>query len=506
MRGEECAVAIVCMPCRRRGGYFVPVSDLVLASLDGTEQRHPAIRLAALVGQPDVNAELREHGVTRFLLIVDDLAVRRSWMLPESTASVEELWPAVRDSLERLLSKAEGIDSRVLRFSDVLGGQDRGYEVEVAETGKRFMNALSGPEGSLKAAMEKEIRRRRRFERETGRRDGEAALRRRAASQLANYAVQGRLMRRWNIAAYIPWTAEEISLMSLLEEGFASMVLSVDYGRSGALTTPAAAFPEGFDDLRKELELYITDLPRTPGAVRPGLVLPVVESLSKILTPGMRRVGEREVRAINEVLAGGPLNRARVRELLEVVGSRPVKPGWATEQIIKKLFCHLTARYNDEECISEYGRHREVVRELGDRLSAHVLADVALALTGSLTRAPWGIWHPYLSDIDVMPLFVHPPPPRLLESVRQAYAAVDRPEWVYLNEGARMGVAGMIRDPAQSLFVADRLAHLEHHEFAKLTRLATPMRHVGGSPDVFRYFVRTHRGELEARTHERPAG
>ncbi|GAA3762491.1 hypothetical protein GCM10022205_57910 [Spinactinospora alkalitolerans] len=427
-------------------------------------------------------------------------------MLPDSAAPVESLWPEVRDSLERLLSKAKDVDPRVLRFSEVLGAREREYEAEVAETVERFLTALSGPEGTVKTAMEKEIRRRRRFERETGRRDGEAALRRRAASQLANYAVQGRLMRRWNIAAYIPWTAEEIGLMSLLDEGFASMALSADYGRVATPATPAAALPEGFGDLREELELYIADLPRTPGAVRPGLLLPVVEALSKILTPGTRRAGEREVRALNDVLAGGSVNRTRVRELLEAVGSRPMKPGWATEQTIKKLFCHLTARYGDEECVREYDRHREVVRELGDRLPAHVSSDVALALTGSLTQAPWGMWHPYLSDIDVMPLFTHPPSPRLLESVRRTYAAVARPDWVYLNEGARMGVAGMTRDPARSLFVADRLAHLEHHEFARLTRLVAPMRHVGGSPDVFGYFVRAHSGELEARTHEEPAG
>jgi hypothetical protein len=83
-----------------------------------------------------------------------------------------------------------------------------------------------------------------------------------------------------------------------------------------------------------------------------------------------------------------------------------------------------------------------LVDALGPATSAHV----ALALTGSLAESAEGVWHPYFSDIDVMPLFATRQASDLVSRVRLAYDVPTRPTWVHLNEGARKGVAGLTHD------------------------------------------------------------
>ncbi|WP_157982376.1 hypothetical protein [Nocardiopsis sp. FIRDI 009] len=503
MRAKGCAVAIVCVPCRRRHGFFVPSSELVLASLDGDEQRHPAFGLAELLRSDEFVAELRRREANELVVIVDDLAVARSWMLPPQAPSVAELWPALRPNLEALFAGG-AIPCRVVLWSELLAEGREAFEAEVTAAARRFQCAVARPGGSrIRAAMGEELRRRRRFERGTGRGHGENLIRERAAMQVANYAVQGRLMADWGVVAYVPWTEDEIRLMSLLEPGFPARVTPTGYGGRPSRSDPLEAFPEGLTDLRTELRLYVADLPGTPGAVRPGLVAPLLDAVAALVTPGTRSGAVRRIKAFNRVLLGGALNRRRTEQLLDTARRTEPRPGWRLEQTVKKLFCHLTSRYTDEECRREHQRHTRTVQELAGRLPEHARTRIALALTGSLPLAPEGMWHPYFSDIDVMPLFPSPPDAAVLEAVRSAYAATARPVWLHLNEGAREGVAGLTHDPVQGLFAADRLHTLNDDEFGKLSRLVAPMRHVGGSPRVFHEFVSAYTEQAAAREGNR---
>jgi hypothetical protein len=75
---------------------------------------------------------------------------------------------------------------------------------------------------------------------------------------------------------------------------------------------------------------------------------------------------------------------------------------------------------------------------------------------------------------------------------------------VYLNEGARKGVAGLTHDPVNGLFAGNRLHLLNDEEFGKLSRLVAPMQHVGGSPRIFHEFARAY--GREAAHRKEPVG
>ncbi|WP_161631987.1 hypothetical protein [Nocardiopsis baichengensis] len=490
-------MAIMCAPCRRQGGYFVPVRDLVLASLEGTETPHPIYSLVALVNAWEVTSLLRERGVDRITVAIDDLAVVRSWMLPPESVPFADLWPHLESSFAHVVETAAmPIDIKL--WSQVVDEMTCDYEAMVASLAEACLSGFE-VDSQLRGAFGREVAKRLRFERATGRGDSEEDLRARAAAQVANYAAQGVLLNSRGINAYLGWTEEEIALMSIAAPGFADVVLSQTYGTVPREQGDWSALPARFADLREELQLYSDDLPQTPGRIRPGLADAVQAAMVELVTVGTEAVGERKLKALNRVLPGGPMNRNRVEALLEEVVSQRLGPGWRLEQAAKKLWCHMASRYTDNEAEEEYARHARVLRALDEALPASVDHHVALALTGSLIDAPDGMWHPYFSDIDVMPLFATAPSEEVLTQVRAIYAAVPRPSWLYLNEGAKAGVAGLSRDPARSLFAADRLSTLTGAEFAKLSRLVAPMRRIGGSAVVFDEFLSAYRHEKSAR-------
>lgn len=438
--------------------------------------------------------------------MVDDLAVARSWMLPAGATTVAELWSSLRSSLTDLLSVGR-LPCRVALWSQLVTEERYDYEAEVARVAARCKAGTIHENDPLRTAFGDEIAKRRRFERATGRGDHEEMMRRRAADQVANYAVQGRLLRMWGLGAYLAWNAEELALMTTVDPEFAALVLEDTYDASPSRRRdPWNTFPAGFDALRAELRLYVDDLERTPGRVQPGLADTLLDAVAQLLTPGTRPAAARQIRAFNRVLSAGQVNRARVGELLEEALRIPARPGPAMEQTIKKLFCQLSSRYTDADVETEYTRHMGIVHDLAQRLPSRTREHVALALTGSLAQGPTGMWHPFFSDIDVMPLFSTPPHADLLTAVRTAYTVTPRPPWLYLNEGAKQGLAGLTHDPVQGLFVASRLHMLTNAEYGKLSRLVTPMRHVGGSHTVYADFTNAYRHRRHVRAQQMSEG
>lgn len=497
MRWDKAALAIMCMPCRHVGGHFVPTSELLLASLDA-DRRHPVIDLATGL-RNGWAARLRAQGVEELIVAVDDLAVERSWMLPPHTAQETDPWPQVQRAMTRALTEAQ-FPCRVLAWSQLVDPSV--YESQVADLAQACLEREPSGRSELHRAMGKEIARRRRFHRTTGLHQEEAVMRRYAADQVANYAAQGELVHAWGVKTYLPWTGQEAALMGARQPRFTQYLADFYYGGSEPSASVWERLPARFTELVQTLRLYADDLPSTPGAVRPGLATAVADAVADLLTPGTQERGLRRMAALNEVMPGGSLNRARVRHLLARARAVPSEPGWALEQVVKKLYCQLTSRYNNQEDETERARHQHVLTCLAAQLERGDSEHVALALTGSLPFAQEGIWHPYFSDIDVMPLFITQPPRGRVERLRAAYTRTPRPHWLLLNEGARAGVAGLTHDPTQGLFAADRLDTLTTTEFDKLSRLVEPMRHIAGSPRVFSSFRQAHRRQQRVRTGE----
>ncbi|WP_444962295.1 hypothetical protein [Nocardiopsis sp. M1B1] len=319
----------------------MPTSELVLASLDGTEQRHPVFQLAELTRSPRTVSELRRRGVEEITVAVDDLAVSRSWMLPSGAATVADLWPGLRSSLTAIL--AEGpVPCRVVLWSQLVEEEECDYEAEVARVAVRCGESSTSDTDPLSMAFGAEIAKRRRFERATGRGDDEELMRRRAADQVANYAVQGQLLRGWGLGAYLAWTAEEIDLMATVESGFTASVLSDTYGAiPQGRQEPWGVFPPEFGELREELRLYADDLGHTPGAVRPELISTLLVAVGQLLTRGTQGSAARQIRAFNSVLSGGRTNRARTEKLLEEALSVPARPGWEMEHVSCRVYWRL---------------------------------------------------------------------------------------------------------------------------------------------------------------------
>lgn len=498
------AVMITCMPCEQAGGYFVPCAELVLADLAGRRDPHPVLALPRRL-----TTASSEPSVPWVLVLFDDLDVRRNWILPPDPPALQRLWPAVRSATQRALDTGPGGPrADVSLLSDWLDErQARGvYEQAVRQDTDRFLASLTrtatGQDIKQDAAaqpaaarhlMTSQLARRRRHS-PPGDPADDHRIRVRAARHLANYSVQGRMVAAASPTAYITGGAEETVKMGVFCSAFARLPTAppAAAGKGQGRELVTAAIPPRFADLRGCLPLYLEDLPTTPGAVVPGLAADIVAAIGKILTPGTTQTGAAEARALNRILAGGAANRERAAGLLDLLLSviddppDPSQPGAdPAGEAARKLFGHLASRWEDDALVTEHRRHLQALVHLSRTVGGE---PVALALTGSLTTAPGGWWHPYLSDIDVMPLRAHQPSPEQVHRLHQIYEDVPRPDWVYLNIGACPGVAGTVTDPRMRLFVAEHLPDLTSPERRLLGDLIKKSRLLAGDARIYERF------------------
>jgi len=214
------AVAIVCVPAELRDRHFMPAASLINTSLGGVQEPHPITQLATLF----VNLK------RSFLIIVDDLAVSRSWMLPDvSSALIEE---SIDRGVQILTSYAATHGAcRVQRLTDFLqtqGAVDL-YENRLIELAATIQENLAHVECEqtsceqcqMRALYVRDIARRKAFFQRQGirrrliRREYRVSIHRLAALQLANYAVQGELLDDLQLPTYVAQSLEEVLMMSI---------------------------------------------------------------------------------------------------------------------------------------------------------------------------------------------------------------------------------------------------------------------------------------------------
>jgi hypothetical protein len=497
----DTAAVIMCLPCTRSGGYFVPTSDLVLADLTGRRDPHPVYGLARRL------ADGFPPGASRVMVLFDDLDVRRNWILPPDCPAVGSVWPAVRSAVRAVLP-AELADVALL--SEWLQAHQalNAYEDAVEKYTQRFLASLTEPKTTVPyRLMTRQLTRRHHFAATAGSAEARQQIRLRAARHLANYAVQGRVMVEASASAYLVSGDEEAEQMGVFAPGFPALTVPPPEppgNRDGARLI-TSVIPARYTDLRGSLPLYLADLPKTPGAVVPGMVLDIVAALGKLLTPGTVEVGAAELTALNAVLPGGPANRHRAAVIVDALttalrpqGGPRSAPGLIGEAA-RKLFGHLAVRWDDDALTTQHRWHQAVLTHL-----ATVLPDdepVALAVTGSFTAAPGGWWHPFLSDIDVMPLRAREPSLAQLERLQRIYDGTPRPAWVYLNAGACPGVADIVHDPRRRLFVAEHVRLLDTAERRLLGTLLRPSRFLAGDRSIYNAF-QAHSNTLSIPTGE----
>lgn len=476
------AVTIMRFPCDRAGGCFVPTAELVQADLEGRRDPHPVLALARRLA--------RRPPASRVLVLFDDVDVTRNWLLPPDPPLVSSLWPAARSAAlaafpDRLVEVE--LLSRWLRARQALAV----YEDAVTDDAAVFLTSMNGPKpaletraGAARQLMNLQIARWRRFA--AGGEEREHRLR--AARHLANYSVQGQMVVAASPTSYLLAGPEEADKMSVFTPGMTGLASGPD-GRLAEVELVDAAIPAEYGELRQVLPLYLADLPRIPCAVKPALAADIVAAIGKLLTPETASCGADEVRALNHAIGGGHLNRRRTAELLlELLHLRHVETGIGPGaepfgEAARKLFGHLAVRWQDSALTREHHRHLRTLDHLRDAVPDG--EPVALVLTGSLTTAPGGWWHPFLSDIDVMPLRRCEPSPGQVERMKRIYENTPRRPWVYLDTGACPGVAGIDQDPQQRLFVAEHLPSLMAAELRLLGGLLDESRFLGGDRGIY---------------------
>jgi hypothetical protein len=499
------AAVITCMPCERAGGYFVPCAELVLADLTGRRDPHPVLALPRRL-----TTASPEPSAPQVLVLFDDLDVCRNWILPPDPPALERLWPTVRSATLRARDTGPGgprVDVALLSHWLDHRHARAVFEQAVRLDTARFLASLTRtttgrdmePDAAAQLAaarhlMTDQLARRRRHS-PPGDRADDHEIRIRAARHLANYSVQGRMVAAASPATYITGGAEETEKMGVFCPAFTRLPTApaAASAEGSGWELVAAAIPARFADLRGCLPLYLEDLPGTPGAVVPGLAADIVAAIGKVLTPGTAQTGAAEVRALNRILGGGVANRERAAGLLDLLLSvidnppDPAQPGAdPAGEAARKLFGHLASRWEDDALATEHRSHLQALVHLTRAVGEGEV--VALALTGSLTTAPGGWWHPYLSDIDVMPLRARRPSPEQIHRLHRIYEDVPRPAWVYLNTGACPGVAGTVTDPRTRLFVAEHLPDLTPPEQRLLGDLVGMSRLLAGDAGIYERF------------------
>lgn len=147
--------------------------------------------------------------------------------------------------------------------------------------------------------------------------------------------------------------------------------------------------------------------------------------------------------------------------------------GNAFSRALIKLINHLNCPYTDDEFTREAMRHQDLAHEVGiDMLKKIPFQSVVIA--GSLSNIKSSLWHPFLSDIDLVLLRRGEDLPISLSDIHAEYAKYTNPPrtpWIYINYGGQIGIDGLHRDPYEAMFALEALPQLTEQEASYRARL-----------------------------------
>lgn len=138
------------------------------------------------------------------------------------------------------------------------------------------------------------------------------------------------------------------------------------------------------------------------------------------------------------------------------------------EHLIIKLITHIISFYSDEEYHFEKDTHTKIAGEFSIVLSK-IHPRISVISVGSVFKDENSMWHPFYSDIDIVPL-QHEKKVSAAK-IRKAFKAFATPVWLRINYGGQKGIGKLRKDPLDEMYVTEKLYKLNNIEIKYLKGL-----------------------------------
>lgn len=238
----------------------------------------------------------------------------------------------------------------------------------------------------------------------------------------------------------------------------------------------------GFKYFREVLPLYLADIPHLPRVYSPEKISVRAQQLFDNILPTLEQKSTRQDllctitkssnihNSINDFKIVSTLHK--IYSLYDWHDGNHTAMDYSNRfsRILIKLLTQYCFTYTDDEFKSELSRVKILVTS-GFNLLANEMPKYEYVLCGSLASDPYtSSWHPYFSDIDIVPLCVsaNVEEIRLLKS---AYKKVNVPKWIYFNYGGKKGIGGLLSDPLEFLYTTEGLRNATNNELLYLFEL-----------------------------------
>jgi len=156
-----------------------------------------------------------------------------------------------------------------------------------------------------------------------------------------------------------------------------------------------------------------------------------------------------------------------------------------------KLITHLISGYTDNLHKNSEVEHFEIAKTYSQELYRLFPLD-CVVLGGSLINPASNLWHPFFSDIDIIPIRKSIEDDFPTESLLEWYKSIHPiGGFIYINYGAQTGIADILREPLDNLFVVNNVKELTQSENRHVRRLFKSGKIIlEGSPKIIeKYFT-----------------
>lgn len=230
--------------------------------------------------------------------------------------------------------------------------------------------------------------------------------------------------------------------------------------------------------LQSTYPLYEVDYDKVPGLNYPALTnsMDILFNLDSIgLKKGLLEIkkltaksNSQNKKLISRVVPQLQKNFAEYVENGNI--DNPNKNG-LSRSVIKMLLA-ASFSYTDEQYQQELAAQFNLITHASERIVRGFPKDaLAMVLAGSLSQAMLGsdrsTWHPFFSDIDLLPInngLTHGPD-SLIDCFKTEAVKISQVKpWLYFNYGAQQGIGCLAREPIAGMYNLSNLDALEQTE------------------------------------------
>jgi hypothetical protein len=163
------------------------------------------------------------------------------------------------------------------------------------------------------------------------------------------------------------------------------------------------------------------------------------------------------------------INKKNINHILKKIGlvrknkwhESVIHREYYVEHLIIKLITHLISPYTNEDYKKIRKQHIFWAQKFSD-IFISSYSNVGLILVGSLLDENSYTWHPFYSDVDIIPLQKE----KNIDytEIQNKFNTFDKPKWLYINYGGKKGIGGLKDDPLKSMYVTNEVPLLSDVE------------------------------------------